>query len=107
VWNGPHTDPARYVDLLHLDCVLTNPLGLITPDGMQPFMAALLAVEPDIRVVPLRWAETADGVLIEWANRGTLRGAPVELRGVDRFTLRNGKVAEGVSYFDPRPFLDA
>jgi hypothetical protein len=40
-------------------------------------------------------AETADGVLIEWVNTGTLHGAPFELRGADRFTLRDGKAPEG------------
>src|SRR5215510_7266991 len=59
-------------------------------------------------VSPTRWAETADGtVLIEWVNTGTLCGAPVELRGADRFTLKEGKACEGRSYLDPRPFLQA
>lgn len=70
------------------------------------FVEAVLELEPDIRVVPLRWAETADGVLIEWVNTGTLRGAPFELRGADRYTLRDGKGTEGYSYFDPRPLLE-
>jgi hypothetical protein len=39
-------------------------------------------------------------------NTGTLRGAPFELRGADRFTLRDGKGTEGYSYFDPRPLLE-
>ena len=60
-----------------------------------------------IRVVPTRWAETADGsVLIEWLNTGTLHGAPFELRGVDRYTLKDGKATEGHAFFDPRRFLD-
>jgi hypothetical protein len=38
-------------------------------------------------------------------NTGTLNGSPVEIRGVDRYTLRDGKATEGYSYFDPRPLL--
>jgi ketosteroid isomerase-like protein len=57
---------------------------------------------PDIRVVPIRWGETADGVFIEWRNTGTLDGTPFEIRGVDLYTLRDGKGSEGISYFDPR-----
>jgi ketosteroid isomerase-like protein len=45
-------------------------------------------------------------VLIEWMATGTLPGGPIELRGADRYTLRDGKVAEGVAYFDPRPVLE-
>jgi len=61
---------------------------------------------PDIRVVPTHWAETDDGsVLIEWVNTGTLHGSPIEVRGVDRYALREGKAWKGYSYFDPRPFL--
>jgi hypothetical protein len=40
-------------------------------------------------------------------DTGTLQGAPLELRGADRYTLRGGKATEGHAYFDPRPFLDA
>jgi ketosteroid isomerase-like protein len=49
---------------------------------------------------------SADGVLIEWVATGTLPGGSIELRGADRYTLRDGKVAEGVAYFDPRPVLE-
>jgi hypothetical protein len=44
-------------------------------------------------------------VFIEWRNTGTLGGTAFEIRGVDLYTLRDGKAAEGVSYFDPRPLL--
>lgn len=54
--------------------------------------------EPDIAVVPTHWAETADGnVLIEWLNTGTLR-RPFELRGADRYTLKDEKATEGHDY---------
>lgn len=45
-------------------------------------------------------------MLIEWVATGTLPGGPIELRGADRYTLRDGKVTEGVAYFDPRPLLE-
>jgi len=105
VWRGHDSDPQRYMALLHEGCPLINPLSAGTREDLPKIFQAFLAVEPDIRVVPTRWGETADGVLIEWVNTGTLRGVPFELRGVDRFTLRDGKASEGYSYFDPRPFL--
>jgi ketosteroid isomerase-like protein len=106
VWNGPDSDPRRYMELLHEGCPLVNPIRAGTREDLPKIFEAFLNIEPDIRVVPTQWAQTADCVLIEWLNKGTLRGEPFELRGADRFTLRDGKASEGVSYFDPRPFLE-
>jgi hypothetical protein len=106
VWRGPDTDPGLYMCLLHEGCPLVNPINPITREDLPSFVEAVLKIEPDIRVVPTRWAETADGVLVEWLNTGTLHGARFELRGGDRYTFRDGKASEGYSYFDPRPFLD-
>jgi hypothetical protein len=107
VWRGRDSDPELYMGLLHEGCPLINPISAITREDLPEFVEAVLEAEPDIRVVPIRWAETGDGVLIEWLNTGTLHGAPLELRGADRYTLRDGKATEGQAYFDPRPFLDA
>ncbi len=106
VWNGRESDPELYMKLLHEGCPLINPIESVTREDLPKFFDAVLGIEPDIRVVPTRWAETDDAVLIEWVNTGTLLGAPVELRGADRYTLRDGKATEGYSYFDPRAFLD-
>ena len=106
VWRGPDSDPQLYMKLLHEGCRLVNPISEGKREDLPKIFEAFLAMEPDIRVVPARWAETADGVLIEWVNTGTLRGTRFELRGADRFTLRDGKATEGYSYFDPRPFLE-
>jgi hypothetical protein len=106
VWHGADSDPQLYMELLHEGCPLINPIDPITREDLPKFIEAVLDIEPDIRVVPTRWAETDDGVLIEWVNTGTLHGAAFELSGADRYTLRDGKATEGYSYFDPRPFLD-
>jgi SnoaL-like domain len=108
VWRGRDSDPQPYMTLLHEGGVLVNPLGRGTREDLPQIMAGFLAQVPDVRVVPTRWAEAADGsVLIEWVGRGTKHGAPFELHGVDRFSFRDGKAFEGYSYFDPRPFLGA
>lgn len=107
VWNGHESDPRLYMELLHEGCPLINPLNTITREELPEFFDAVLAIEPDIRVAPTRRAATDDGVLIEWINTGTLQGAKFELRGADRYTLKDGKASKGYAYFDPRPFLDA
>jgi len=107
IWRGPDSDPEYYMGLLHEGCPLINPINEIKREDLPAFMAAFLEMEPDVRVVPTSWAEKDDGVIFEWVNTGTLSGKPFELRGVDRYTLRNGKATEGIAYFDPRPFLEA
>ena len=106
VWRGPKSDPELYTELLHVGCPLINPLNPTRRVELPQFFESVLADVPNIRVVPTRWAETNDGsVLIEWINTGTVGGSPIEIRGVDRCTIRDGKATEGYSYFDPRPFL--
>ncbi len=105
VWRGADSDPQFYMSLLHEGCPLINPISPGTREDLPEIMQAFLSAEPDVRVVPIRWAEIVDGVIIEWVNTGTLYGAPFELRGADRYTLKDGKATEGYAYFDPRPFL--
>jgi SnoaL-like domain len=97
VWRGPASDPQLYMELLHRGCPLINPISEIRREDLPEFMEAFLEIEPDVGVVPTRWAETDDGVLIEWVNAGTLNGAAFELRGADRYTLGDGKATEGVA----------
>ena len=103
-------DGQAYAELLHEDAVLYPPLGAMTREQLPQFVDALLAVWPDHRIEVTRWAATREGelvhVLMEWVATGTLPGGPIELRGADRYTLRDGKVTEGVAYFDPRPLLE-
>jgi hypothetical protein len=65
------------VELLHEGCPLINPLNTITREQLPEFFTAVLAIEPDIRVVPTRWAATDDGVLIEWGQHGQAAGRQV------------------------------
>jgi hypothetical protein len=86
------------MDLLHEGCPLINPINEIKREDLPEFMAALLEMEPDLSVVPTMWAETDDGVIFEWVNQGTLNGKPLELRGVDRYVLEDGKATAGYAY---------
>jgi hypothetical protein len=107
IWNGSDSDPELYMSLLHPGCVLDNPVNPITREELPQFMETLVAMIPDIRVVPVQWVATPDGVIFEWVNTGTLNGEPYEIRGVDHYTLQDGKGSYGISYFDPRPLLEA
>jgi ketosteroid isomerase-like protein len=104
VWRD--RDGHAYAELLHEDCILENPISRISREELPEFVDSLLAIWPDHRIAATRWGETPDGVLIEWVATGTLPGGPIALRGADRYTLRDGKAAHGVAYFDPRPLLE-
>lgn len=96
-------DGVAWQDLLHPECVLRNPLGQVTRADLPGYMANLVRGVPGHGLAATRWGETADGVLIEWSMTGTFAGRAVEIRGADRFTLRDGRATEGFAYFDPAP----
>ena len=100
-------DGEGWPELLHEDGVLRNPIGELKRSDLPGYMAGLVASIADHRIRPLRWGATEDGVLIEWVMTGTRGGAPFEIHGADRFSLRDGRAVEGVAYFDPRPLLEA
>jgi hypothetical protein len=62
---------------------------------------------PDLHGELKRWAETADGVLIELTLSGHLGRRPLEWTVVDRIILEDGLIRERRSYFDPAPLLKA
>ena len=98
-------DGERWPDLLQEGGVLRNPFGELSRGDLPGYMAGLVAGIANHQITPLSWGPTPDGVLIEWLMTGRIGDAPLEVRGVDRFTLRDGLIVEGVAYFDPAPFL--
>lgn len=98
-------DGGRWQDLMLEGGVLRNPLGDLSRDDLPGWMSGLVAGITNHEITALRWGSTEDGVLIEWLMTGQLGATPLEIRGVDRFTLKDGLIAEGVAYFDPAPFL--
>ena len=62
---------------------------------------------PDLHGELKRWAETADGVLIELTLSVHLGRRPLEWTVVDRIILEDGLIRERRSYFDPAPLLKA
>lgn len=98
-------DGERWPSLLHEDGVLRNPFGELSRADLPGYMAGLVAGIAHHRISPLRWGATSDGVLIEWLMTGRRGEAAIEIRGVDRFSLDDGRAIEGVAYFDPAPLL--
>jgi len=112
-WRIGATQPERFFahfgGRLTAAAVMIQPLSRVFrgPQGLRALFGPLFGVMPDLRGEVVRWGATEDGVLIELALRGTLRGRPVEWTTVDRIILREGVIAERRSYFDPLPLLRA
>jgi steroid delta-isomerase-like uncharacterized protein len=97
-------DVDAVMALMTDDCVFenTNP----PPDGrryegqeaVRAFWAKFFASNPDARFEAEEMVVMDDRCVVRWVYRKSRDGKPWHLRGVDVFKVRNGKVAEKLSY---------
>ncbi len=76
----------------------------------RAYIASLFAAFPDWELVPGTIAAAGSTVFADWRASGTHSGAPfggldptgkrIELRGVDRFEVRDGLIARSTIYYD-------
>lgn len=99
------SDLDALMALLAGDVVLVQPMlrKVTGKAACREEFARLFALIPDLRARVHRWAARGEIVFIEFTLSGTLGGAEVSWPVVDRFLLRDGLVAERVSYFDSLP----
>jgi hypothetical protein len=101
---------ARYLPLLAEDVRLVQP-QIPTLVGHEQFRVEfaepMFAMIPDLHGEVRHWAARGDDVYLDIEMRGTLGGRPVSFTSCDRFTLRDGLVAERVSFSDPSPLIAA
>ncbi|MDQ8730186.1 nuclear transport factor 2 family protein [Bradyrhizobium sp. LHD-71] len=62
---------------------------------------------PDLVWQLLDWASRGDVVVVEWQVSRVAGGKRIDFRGVDKFRLRDGKIAEEVVYADTAPLRAA
>lgn len=99
-WGNP--DPQALRDLMHEDTRNLIP-PMERPGNREEVVAhfqSVLQRVPDLRVEVTRWAVAGDAVFVEWDAHATVRGAPLQWRGVDRVVLRDGKTVEGQVFWD-------
>jgi ketosteroid isomerase-like protein len=94
-------DGNAFLDLWHGDGTLTTPLV------DRPIKARLMEVQtasaPDFVWQLLDWTSRGNVVIIEWQTTRNVGGVRFEWRGVDKFRIRDGKIAEEVVYSDTAP----
>ena len=98
-------DGSAFLELWHPDGTLRTPLVDRPVKGSE--LAKLLEVQtasaPDFVWQLLDWTSRGNVVIIEWQTTRHLEGRRFEWRGVDKFRLRDGKIAEEVVYSDTAP----
>jgi SnoaL-like domain len=102
-WAGQ--DGNAFLELWHPDGTLLTPLVDRPVKGSE--LARLLAVQsaaaPDFVWQLLDWTWRADVVIIEWQTTRNINGVRFEWRGVDKFRIKVGKIAEERVYSDTAP----
>lgn len=83
-------------------------------DEVRDYFAQLFAAVPDFEIHAEKIVGEGETVFVRWRATGTFTGAPwmgieptgssLELRGIDCFTVRGGKVAENFVVFDQLSF---
>jgi hypothetical protein len=98
-------DPAAFEALWHPEGELSWPFTDRPIAGAEigRLNAVLAAQAPDLVWTLVDWTWRGDVVVIEWENS---RGA-MAWRGVDRFTLKDGRIASETVYTDTAPLRAA
>lgn len=99
-WSHPHPDLA--VRIVTPDVVAYWPGETEPTCGVRSFrarVARLLEHAPELRLDVVDHARNDDLLFVHWVARGDDRERAV--RGVDRIRLRDGRIKEIRSYYDP------
>ena len=71
------------------------------------FLRPTFTMLPGLRAEVHHWAAAGEVVFIEFSLIATIGRHTVRWPVVDRFTLRDGRPVERISYFDPAPLVRA
>ena len=98
-------DPTAFEALWHPDGALRWPFTgrAIAGAEIGRLNDMLAAQAPDLVWTLIGWTWRNDVVVVEWENSRGTGDTRVSWRGVDKFTLRNGRIAEEVVYTDTAP----
>ena len=98
-------DGQAFLDLWHPEGLLNTPMVGRTVKGneLDRLLAVQTAAAPDFVWQLLDWASRGDVVIIEWQTTRIFNGSRFSWRGVDKFRIREGKIAGEVVYCDTAP----
>lgn len=95
--------------LWHADGVLRSPLYDRPVLGKELGRLTDIVREraPDSVWQLLDWTARGDVVIVEWQNTRIVDGNRFDMRGVDKFRLRDGRIVEECVYMDTAPMRAA
>jgi ketosteroid isomerase-like protein len=98
-------DGNAFLELWHPDGTLHTPLlnRPIAGSELPRLLEVQTAAAPDFVWQLLDWTSRGDVVIIEWQTTRNVNGVRFEWRGVDKFRIRAGKIAEERVYSDTAP----
>lgn len=98
-------DGAAFVRLWHPEGKLHYPFAsrVIRGDEIGKLNDLTKANAPHLTWKLLNWTARGDVVVIEWESSNRYGEHVVTWRGVDKLTLKNGKIVEEVVYADTAP----
>ena len=98
-------DGNAFLDLWHPDGVLHTPLvnRPVAGSELPRLLEVQTAAAPDFVWQLLDWTSRGDVVIIEWQTTRNVNGVRFEWRGVDKFRIKAGKIAEERVYSDTAP----
>jgi len=98
-------DGNAFLDLWHPEGTLNTPMVGRTVKGseLKRLLEVQTAAAPDFVWQLLDWTSRGNVVVIEWQTTRIVKGARFEWRGVDKFRIRDGKIADEMVYSDTAP----
>jgi hypothetical protein len=98
-------DGNAFLNLWHPDGMLYTPLvdRPVAGNELARLMEVQTTAAPDFVWQLLDWTSRGDVVIIEWQTTRNVGGIRFEWRGVDKFRLKGGKIAEERVYSDTAP----
>jgi len=105
-WSPP-VSAAGLAALIHPEGVLVTPLmsRAVGRAAAERQFGRLLRRIPDLHADVGRWAGDEDALFVEIELVGSVARRELAWPAIDRFLLRDGLIAERVSYFDPLPLV--
>ncbi len=98
-------DSNAFIAIWHADGRLHSPFNSRIVEGRElgKLNELLSAQVPHLTWTLLSWTWRGDVVVVEWENSNRYGDRTLRWRGVDKFTLRDGRVVEEVVYVDTAP----
>lgn len=98
-------DGAAFLALWHPDGVLHYPFArrLIRGREIGKLNDFLKVSAPHLTWRLIDWTTRGDVIVVEWENTTVIGGEHLAWRGVDKFTLRDGRIIEEIVYSDTAP----